>query len=136
MPRPLKWDEKTIAVTLGEVVAELGRMPTRTELERRDLSALWSAMRRHGGTRAWAARAGELAVTAKPVPGALAATAESPPADVAPAAEPVPRDLAVTAEPPATVEEQIRLRAYFLALDGAPGGPEEHWLRAERELAA
>jgi hypothetical protein len=51
----------------------------------------------------------------------------------------VPGDLAAAAAPassPATVEEQIRLRAYFLALDGAPGGPEEHWLRAERELAA
>jgi Protein of unknown function (DUF2934) len=34
------------------------------------------------------------------------------------------------------LDEQIRVRAYFLALDGAPGGPEEHWLRAERELAA
>jgi Protein of unknown function (DUF2934) len=86
-----KWDEETIARTLGQVVAELGRMPTRTELERRDLSSLWSAMRRNGGTRVWAARA---------------------------------------------LDEQIRVRAYFLALDGAPGGPEEHWLRAERELAA
>jgi hypothetical protein len=128
MPRPLKWDEKTIAATLGAVVAELGRMPTRTELERRDLSALWSAMRRHGGTRVWAARAGDLAAAAEPAG-----------VDVAPAAEPVPGDLAAAAAPassPATVEEQIRLRAYFLALDGAPGGPEEHWLRAERELAA
>jgi hypothetical protein len=105
-----KWDEQTIAATLGEVVAELGRMPTRTELERRNLSSLWSAMRRHGGTRVWAARAGDLAGAAAPV--------------------------ATAAERPATIEERIRLRAYFLAIDGAPGGPEEHWLRAEREIAA
>jgi DUF2934 family protein len=112
MPRRLKWDETTIAATLGQVVAELGRMPTRTELERLGLSSLWSAMRRHGGTRVWAARA------------------------VAATAEPVAGDLAAAAEPPATTEERIRLRAYFLALDGAPGGPQEHWLRAEREIAA
>jgi DUF2934 family protein len=141
MPRPLKWDEKTIAATLGAVVADLGRMPTRTELERRDLSALWSAMRRHGGTRVWAARAGELAAAAEPVPGDLAAAAEPAAAEpvsaeLVAAAEPVPPGLVVAAEPPATIEEQIRLRAYFLALDGAPGGPEEHWLQAERELAA
>jgi hypothetical protein len=112
MPRRLKWDGETIAATLGQVVAELGRMPTRTELERRGLSSLWSAMRRHGGTRVWAAR-----VTAA-------------------AAEPVAGDLAAAPDRPAAIEDQIRLRAYFLALDGAPGGPEEHWLRAERELAA
>ena len=69
-------------------------------------------MRRHGGTRVWAARA------------------------VAAAAEPVPRDLVAPAEPPATTEDKIRLRAYFLALDGAPGGPEEHWHPAQREHAA
>jgi hypothetical protein len=102
------WDEETIARALGQVVAELGRMPSRTELEARDLSALWSAMRRHGGTRAWAARAGDRAAADGTLAGRRAAPAE----------------------------EEIRLRAYFLALDGAPGGPEEHWLRAERELAA
>ena len=36
----------------------------------------------------------------------------------------------------APAEERIRVRAYFLAIEGAPGGPEAHWLRAERELAA
>jgi DUF2934 family protein len=113
-----RWDEETIAQTLGEVVAELGRMPTRTELERRDLSSLWSAMRRNGGTRVWAARADDLAAaTVSP------ATAADP-AATAPA------------EPTVSREDQIRVRAYFLAIHGAPGGPEEHWLRAERELAA
>jgi hypothetical protein len=120
-----RWDEETIAQTLGEVVAELGRMPTRTELERRDLSSLWSAMRRNGGTRVWAARADDLAAaTVSP------ATAAGPVA--------TPADPAATAPPEPTVsrEDQIRVRAYFLAIHGAPGGPEEHWLRAERELAA
>jgi hypothetical protein len=102
-----KWTDETIAATLASVVAELGRMPTRTELAERDLAALWSAMRRNGGTRVWARRAGGLA----------AATA--------------PADRAAL-----PAEERIRTRAYFLAMEGAPGGPEAHWLRAERELAA
>ena len=120
-----RWDEETIARTLGEVVAELGRMPSRTELERRDLSSLWSAMRRHGGTRVWAARAGDLAAAVAPV-AATEVTAMEAPATLEDPATAVPT----------TLEDQIRLRAYFLAMDGSPGGPEEHWLRAERELAA
>ena len=106
------WDEETIGHTLGGVIAELGRMPTRTELEERGLSSLWSAMRRNGGTRFWAAQATALAVAATPVGMAPPVVVEEP------------------------VEERIRLRAYFLAIEGAPGGPEAHWLRAERELVA
>jgi hypothetical protein len=114
-----KWTDETIAATLAPIVAELGRMPSRTELAERDLAALWSAMRRNGGTRVWAQRAGALAgVAPEEAPG--------------PAQAPVPEE----APAPPTREERIRLRAYFLAIDGAPGGPEEHWLRAERELAA
>lgn len=105
-----KWTDETIAATLAPIVSELGRMPSRTELAARDLAALWSAMRRNGGTRVWAQRAARLA-------------------DLAPAEAPA-------APAPATLEERIRLRAYFLAMDGAPGGPEDHWLRAEREIAA
>ena len=56
-----KWTDERIAATLDAVVADLGRMPTRTELAERDLAALWSAMRRNGGTRLWAQRAGGLA---------------------------------------------------------------------------
>jgi hypothetical protein len=100
-----KWDDEAIARTLGPVVGELGRMPSRTELAERDLLALWSAMRRNGGTRVWAQRAGELAGHA-------------------------------TVRRPVSIEERIRRRAYFLAIEGAPGGPEAHWLRAERELSA
>ena len=100
-----KWDEETIAETLAPVVADLGRMPSRSELAARDLAGLWSAMRRNGGARAWAQRIGELDAHA----GARGST------------------------PP---EERIRMRAYFLAIEGAPGGPEAHWLRAERELLA
>jgi hypothetical protein len=108
----LKWDEETIGHTLGGVIAELGRMPTRTELEARGLSALWSAMRRNGGTRFWAVQATALAAAAQPV-------VMAPPIVVEEA-----------------VEDRIRVRAYFLAMEGAPGGPEAHWLRAERELVA
>jgi hypothetical protein len=108
----LKWDEETIGHTLGGVIAELGRMPTRTELEARGLSSLWSAMRRNGGTRFWAAQATALAAAAPPV-------VMAPPIVVEEA-----------------VEDRIRVRAYFLAMEGAPGGPEAHWLRAERELVA
>jgi len=100
-----KWTDERIAATLAPVVADLGRMPSRTELAERDLAALWSAMRRNGGTRLWAQRAGGLAAA--------------------------PPDRAA-----APVEERIRVRAYFLAMEGAPGGPEAHWLRAEREVAA
>ena len=106
-----KWTDERIAATLEAVVADLGRMPTRTELAERDLAALWSAMRRNGGTRLWAQRAGGLASGT--------------------AAMAVPADRAA-----APAEERIRVRAYFLAIEGAPGGPEAHWLRAERDLAA
>jgi len=106
-----KWTDERIAATLEAVVADLGRMPTRTELAERDLAALWSAMRRNGGTRLWAQRAGGLA---------SGTAAMAAPADRA----------------AAPAEERIRVRAYFLAIEGAPGGPEAHWLRAERELAA
>jgi len=113
-----KWTDERIAATLDAVVADLGRMPSRTELAERDLAALWSAMRRNGGTRMWAQRAEGLASAT--APRAAPADRAAPPAD--------------RAAPPA--EERIRVRAYFLAMEGAPGGPEAHWLRAERELAA
>jgi hypothetical protein len=103
--RRRKWDEQTIAQTLAPVVADLGRMPSRSELAARNLTALWSAMRRNGGAGAWAQRIGELH-------GHAAARRSTP------------------------AEERIRMRAYFLAMEGAPGGPEAHWLRAERELQA
>jgi DUF2934 family protein len=112
-----KWDDETIAGALRPVVAELGRMPTRTELIDRGLAAVWSAMRRNGGTRVWAVRATEWAGAGP----AVAPVAEAPPLEAPPAA---------------SVEERIRMRAYFLAIEGVPGGPEDHWLRAEREVAA
>lgn len=120
-----KWTDERIAAALAAVVADLGRMPTRTELAERDLAALWSAMRRNGGTRVWAQRAGGLAA------GTAGATA---PGDRA--AAPGDRAVASVDRAPAPAEERIRVRAYFLAIEGAPGGPEAHWLRAERELAA
>ena len=117
-----KWTDERIAAALAAVVADLGRMPTRTELAERDLAALWSAMRRNGGTRrvgaargrprgrdGWATAPGDR----RGGPGGGAVDRAAAPA-----------------------EERIRVRAYFLAIEGAPGGPEAHWLRAERELAA
>jgi hypothetical protein len=118
-----KWTDERIAATLDAVVADLGRMPSRTELAERDLAALWSAMRRNGGTRLWAQRAEGLASAT--APRAAPAERATPPERAAPADRVAP-----------PVEERIRVRAYFLAMEGAPGGPEAHWLRAERELAA
>jgi hypothetical protein len=37
---------------------------------------------------------------------------------------------------PASEDEYVRVAAYFLFENGHPGGPESHWLAAERELAA
>ena len=119
-----KWTDERIAATLDAVVADVGRMPTRTELAERDLAALWSAMRRNGGTRLWAQRASG-------GPGPATARRATPADRAAPPDHATPPDRA--APPP---EERIRVRAYFLAMEGAPGGPEAHWLRAERELAA
>src|SRR4051794_1825801 len=107
-----KWDEETIGQALGGGIAELGRMPTRAGREERGLSSLWSAMRRNGGTRSRASQATALAAAATRVGMAPPIVVEEP------------------------VEERIRIRAYFLAMEGAPGGPEAHWLRAERELVA
>jgi hypothetical protein len=125
-----KWTDERIAATLDAVVADLGRMPTRTELAERDLAALWSAMRRNGGTRLWAQRASG-------GPGPATARRATPADRAAPPDHATPPDRATApdrAAPPP--EERIRVRAYFLAMEGAPGGPEAHWLRAERELAA
>ena len=119
-----KWTDERIAATLDAVVADLGRMPTRTELAERDLAALWSAMRRNGGTRLWAQRASG-------GPGPATARRATPADRAAPPDHATPPDRA--APPP---EERIRVRAYVLAMEGAPGGPEAHWLRAARELAA
>jgi hypothetical protein len=119
-----KWTDERIAAALAAVVADLGRMPSRTELAERDLAALWSAMRRNGGTRLWAQRASG-------GPGPATARRATPADRAAPPDHATPPDRA--APPP---EERIRVRAYFLAMEGAPGGPEAHWLRAERELAA
>src|SRR3954449_7086771 len=51
-----RWTTETIHATLEPLVAELGRMPTRTELADRGLSGLTSAMQRHGGVAEWRAR--------------------------------------------------------------------------------
>src|SRR3954454_21643812 len=51
-----RWTTETIQATLEPLVAELGRMPTRTELADRGLSGLTSAMQRHGGVAEWRAR--------------------------------------------------------------------------------
>lgn len=117
-----KWDEETIAQALAPVIAELGRMPTRGELAERDLTGVWSAMRRNGGTRVWAERVAAL-------PAAAVAAPRQP------LAEPVEDPIAEAMDDEQIRIERIRTRAYFLAMEGAPGGPEEHWLRAERELA-
>ena len=90
-----KWTDERIAATLDAVVADLGRMPSRTELAERDLAALWSAMRRNGGTRMWAQRAEGLASATAP-----RAERATPPERAAPADRVAP-----------PVEERIRVRA-------------------------
>ena len=32
--------------------------------------------------------------------------------------------------------EHIEIAAFFLSQNGHPGGPEEHWIAAERQLTA
>ena len=50
-----RWTEESIVTELTPVVAELGRMPTRTELATRGLGGAWSAMQRRGGVDAFRA---------------------------------------------------------------------------------
>jgi hypothetical protein len=40
------------------------------------------------------------------------------------------------AEPRPAASEEIAVRAYHLYERGVPGGPIDHWLAAERDLAA
>jgi hypothetical protein len=51
-----RWTDASIEATLAPIVADLGRMPTRSELTARDAGGAWAAMRRHGGVDAWRAR--------------------------------------------------------------------------------
>lgn len=43
-----RWTPETIETELRALIAELGHMPTRSELEARGLSGLYKAMRRDG----------------------------------------------------------------------------------------
>ena len=52
------------------------------------------------------------------------------------ATRPVMREIAGKTAAPAPTRGQVAEAAYFLHLAGAPGGPEAHWLRAERAMAA
>jgi hypothetical protein len=51
-----RWTEESIQAEVAPVAAELGRMPTSTELRSRGLGGAWSAMKRHGGVDAWRGR--------------------------------------------------------------------------------
>jgi hypothetical protein len=51
-----RWTDATIETEIAPLVAELGRMPTRTELRDRGLGGAWSAMQRQGGLAAWRGR--------------------------------------------------------------------------------
>jgi hypothetical protein len=103
-----QWTPETIRAELLPLAAELGRMPKRSELTDRGIGGLWSAMSRNGGVEQWRRLVAEHLATLS-----VEAHAESP----------VPR-------------EQVEVAAFFLALDGHPGTPEEHWLEAERSLRA
>lgn len=104
-----QWTDETIREALLGLVDELGRMPRRAECTERGIGAVWSAMGRRGGVDAW-----------REVAAAHLAT---------PASAPVVPELAVT-------DEHLRIAAYFLYENGHPGGPESHWLTAERELVS
>src|SRR4051812_8783630 len=108
-PSRRQWTDETIRAELLPIVEELGRFPRNTELTERGIGGLWAAMGRRGGVDAWR----ELA-----------------------AAQPAAPVATQTATAFAPSEEQIAIAAYFLFENGYPGGPETHWLLAQRELAA
>lgn len=133
MPTPRRrWTEESIAQELAPVVEELGRLPTRTELTKRGLGGLWSAMQRRGGIDQFA--------TLLPAPsGSPAAVADGPHADPSGAPEGVPvatADAQPKVEPRFTrdpTHEEISERAYFISQERG-GDPHENWLAAEAEL--
>ena len=102
-----QWTPETIRTALLPVATELGRFPKRNELTERGIGGLWAAMGRNGGVEEWR----EL-VAAHLTSAPVVAAAESP----------VPR-------------EHVEIAAFFLFVNGHPGGPDEHWREAERSLA-
>jgi hypothetical protein len=100
-----QWTDETIREVLLPIASELGRMPTRGELTAHGVGGLWSALGRRGGVDAWRE---------------VVANHLTP----APSVEPLAVD-----------EEHVRIAAYFMFQNGHPGGPDSHWLAAEREFA-
>jgi Protein of unknown function (DUF2934) len=60
-----RWTDTTIEAELAPIVADLGRMPTRTELTRRGLAGAWAAMQRRGGVPTWHGRLTHRAIELK-----------------------------------------------------------------------
>ena len=110
-----QWTPETIRTELLPVATELGRFPKRNELTERGIGGLWAAMGRHGGVDEWREIVAAHLTTAPVV------TIAEP--IVAVAETPVPR-------------EHIEIAAFFLAQNGHPGTPEDHWREAERAVTA
>ena len=105
------WTEETLLAELTAVVSELGHFPKKSDLEARGNGSLWGAMQRRGGVAAWRER---LAAAPSPIS--------------TPAREPDCVEACAPAD--------IAVAAYFLHESGHPGEPLDHWLAAERQLAA
>jgi Protein of unknown function (DUF2934) len=101
-----RWTVETIESELRPLIAELGRLPKRSECEARGLGGMYRAMRKQDAPD-W----GYLLEEQNTVLDALPAGARQP-----------------------TVEE-IATAAYFLHINGEDGDPVQHWLQAERQLA-
>jgi hypothetical protein len=101
-----RWTVETIEAELRPLIAELGHLPKRSELEARGLGGLYRAMRKDGMPD-WS----HLVEESTTVTTAVVAAGKRP-----------------------TVDE-IALAAYFLHINGEQGEPMDHWLRAERQLA-
>ena len=111
-PARRQWTDETIREELLPIAEELGRFPRKTELTERGIGGLWAAMGRRGGVDSWRE------IVAAHLAGAPAVAAVEPVADTL-----------------VSLEEQIAVAAYFLFVNGHPGGPETHWQTAERQLA-
>jgi hypothetical protein len=121
-----RWTDEIIQAELTSLIAELGRMPTRTELTARGMGGLWSALSRRGGIRVWRERMAPL--------GAVAAPADKGAPKMAVPELAVPKVQIVVPKVITPPHEHIAVCAFFLYERGGAGDHVAHWLQAEREL--